>query len=527
MQVCCASRLPDQPDTFATQYAGGGAGITECEQRGPAHGAPGRYDGWMQGWRLEHTYAGLPALFHARAEPAPVASPRMLVFNTGLAEAMGLDAAALDTPEGAAVLAGNVLPPGAHPIAQAYAGHQFGYFTTLGDGRAILLGEQITPDGRRLDVQLKGAGRTRYSRRGDGRAAIGPMLREYVISEAMHALGIPTTRSLAVVATGEPVYRERVLSGAVLTRVAASHLRVGTFEWAAAEGGPDAVRALADYARGRHYAAAVGEEAWRDLFDAIAERQASLIAQWQLVGFVHGVMNTDNMAISGETIDYGPCAFMDTYDPETVFSSIDADGRYAYGNQPGIAQWNLARLAETLLPLLADNRANAIDIATEAVARFAGRFQDHWLLGMRAKLGLLTVEADDARLADALLAWMQERRADYSETFRQLASPGEAEAMARSDAAFAEWHARWLARLARQPQGHDDVVELMRRSNPVVIARNHKVEEALTAAEQDDLAPLERLLGALRAPYDYARAPVEFRQPPPGSTPAYRTFCGT
>src|SRR5690606_21359280 len=266
VQVDCQTDVPRS----RLQAGRGGAWTAECEQGipaldAPSPGTPGRYDGWMQGWRLEHTYAGLPALFHARAEPAPVASPRMLVFNTGLAEAMGLDAAALDTPEGAAVLAGNVLPPGAHPIAQAYAGHQFGYFTTLGDGRAILLGEQITPDGRRLDVQLKGAGRTRYSRRGDGRAAIGPMLREYVISEAMHALGIPTTRSLAVVATGEPVYRERVLSGAVLTRVAASHLRVGTFEWAAAEGSPDAVRALADYARGRHYAAAVGEEAWRDL----------------------------------------------------------------------------------------------------------------------------------------------------------------------------------------------------------------------------------------------------------------------
>ena len=376
----------------------------------------------MAGWHLEHTYADLPQLFHSPAAPAAVREPRLVAFNRPLATALGLEPEMLDSPEGAAIFAGNALPEGARPIAQAYAGHQFGNFTVLGDGRAILLGEQITPCGDRVDIQLKGAGQTRFSRRGDGRAALGPMLREYIISEAMHALGIPTTRSLAVVTTGEPVYREAVLEGAVLTRVAASHLRVGTMQWAAGHD-KDATRALADYTRARHYPElAESPEPYLDLFRAIVARQASLIARWQLVGFIHGVMNTDNMALSGETIDYGPCAFMDAYDPATVFSSIDHGGRYAYGNQPPIAHWNLARLAEAMLPLFDPDVQHALERATDALDRFPDLFKQHWLDGMRAKLGLFTREEDDEALANDLLAWMQQRSADFTNTFRSLTS---------------------------------------------------------------------------------------------------------
>ncbi|MEO5959393.1 MAG: protein adenylyltransferase SelO family protein, partial [Opitutaceae bacterium] len=353
------------------------------------------------GWRLEHSYAELPALFHARVAPTPVTTPRLVVLNRPLAASLGLNAVALAGDEGAAIFAGNRLPPGAAPFAQAYAGHQYGHFTTLGDGRAILLGEQITPRGERFDIQLKGAGPTPFSRRGDGRAALGPMLREYMVSEAMHALGIPTTRSLAVTATGEEVARGTLLPGAVLTRVAASHIRVGTFEWAASRGDAVALRALVDYTVRRHYGELAGvENPARALLEAAIERQAALIAQWMLVGFVHGVMNTDNMAVSGETIDYGPCAFMDAYDPATVFSSIDARGRYAYGNQPAIAQWNLARFAETLLPLLEPVEARAIAVATEALDGFAKKYQSHWLDGMRRKLGLGNEEPEDEALIE-------------------------------------------------------------------------------------------------------------------------------
>ena len=395
------------------------------------------------GWRLEHTYAALPPLFHARVAPTPVRQPEFVVLNAPLATALGLDPAALESGDGAAVFAGNRLPDGAQPLAQAYAGHQFGFFTGLGDGRAILLGEQVTPDGRRVDVQLKGAGPTPYSRRGDGRAALGPMLRELVVGEAMHALGIPTSRGLAVVSTGEPVYRERPLPGAVLTRVASSHLRVGTFEWAAAHRDTPALVALADYTIRRHYPDLAGHDTpYVALFEAIAERQARLLAQWQLVGFVHGVMNTDNMALSGETLDYGPCAFLDVYDARTVFSSIDHDGRYAFGNQPGIARWNLTRLAEALLPILADDEARAVEAAQEVLRRFPERFHQHWLAGMRGKLGLSTANDGDAALADDLLAWMQQAEADYTNTFRLLARRSDVEALAAADPVFGAWHAR-------------------------------------------------------------------------------------
>jgi uncharacterized protein YdiU (UPF0061 family) len=490
-------------------------------QRGPLSWA-------VAGWRLEHTYAELPALFHAQAEPSRVAAPRLVALNRPLAASLGLDAEALAGPEGAAIFAGNALPAGARPIAQAYAGHQFGHFTTLGDGRAILLGEQITPTGERVDIQLKGAGQTPYSRRGDGRAALGPMLREYIISEAVHALGIPTTRSLAVAMTGEPVYREAVLEGAVLTRVAASHIRVGTMEWPAAHRDPHALRAIADYTRARHYAElADALEPYIALFEAIVERQAILVARWQLVGFIHGVMNTDNMALSGETIDYGPCAFMDAYDPKTVFSSIDHGGRYAYGNQPPIAQWNLARLAEAMLPLFGDDTDRAVERATAALERFAERFEQHWLSGMRSKLGLFTDEPDDAALVADLLDWMRRGEADFTNTFRMLSDAAGVDDLANADPDFKAWQSRWQSRRARQPQSHADADGLMRRHNPAFIPRNHKVEEALEAAIlAHDFSVMERLLDVLRRPYDYAADLPDFSKP--GKREGrYLTFCGT
>ena len=484
----------------------------------------------MAGWRFEHTYAELPQLFHAPAAPTEVREPRLVAFNRPLAAALGLDAEAIERLGGAAIFAGNGLPQGAKPIAQAYAGHQFGHFTTLGDGRAILLGEQITPSGARVDIQLKGAGRTNYSRRGDGRAALGPMLREYIISEAMHALGIPTTRSLAVVTTGEPVYREAALQGAVLTRVAASHIRVGTMEWAA-RNDSGAIRALADYTLMRHYPElADAPDRYLALLDAILARQASLIARWQLVGFVHGVMNTDNMALSGETIDYGPCAFMDAYDPATVFSSIDHGGRYAYGNQPPIAQWNLARLAEAMLPLFDSDADRAIERAIAVLDLFPLRFEQHWLDGMRAKLGLFTREDDDAALVNDLLAWMQQRSADFTNTFRLLTSGRLLDASTNADPELEAWHRRLAARRGRQPQAPAEAEALMRRHNPAFIPRNHNVEDALQAATGNDYSVMERLLEVLATPYDHERDLPKFSAPDagPGSGgQPYRTFCGT
>lgn len=478
----------------------------------------------MAGWRLEHTYADLPQLLRAHVHPSAVRDPRLVVFNRPLAVALGLDADVLDSPAGAAIFGGNVLPEGARPIAQAYAGHQFGHFTGLGDGRAILLGEQIAPDGARYDIQLKGAGQTPFSRSGDGRAALGPMLREYIVSEAMHALGIPTTRSLAVVTTGEPVYRERVLPGAVLTRVAASHIRVGTMQWASAHRDHAALLALADYTRARHYAAlADAPRPHLALLEAVIDRQAALIARWQLVGFIHGVMNTDNLALSGETIDYGPCAFMDAYDPATVFSSIDAGGRYAYGNQPAIAHWNLARLAEAMLPLFDPDAERAVEQATAALDRFAPLFEGYWLDGMRAKLGLFTREPEDEALVADLLAWMQRVGADFTNSFRAIATarPLAPEADPEIDA----WTARIEARRARQGQPPAEGRALMQRHSPAFIPRNHLVEEALAAAEQGDLSVMARLLDVLAAPYACGRDLPTFSAP--GTDERYRTFCGT
>lgn len=480
------------------------------------------------GWHLEHSYAGLPPLFHEPVEPTPVAAPRLVVLNRPLAVSLGLDPDALAGEEGVAILAGNRLPPGSTPLAQAYAGHQFGHFTALGDGRAILLGEQITPRGERFDLQLKGSGPTPFTRRGDGRAALGPMLREHIISEAMHALGIPTTRCLAVAATGETVYRQTPLAGAVLTRVAASHLRVGTFEWAAAHRDEAALRALVDYALRRHYPerAEAGNPA-RALLDAVIERQAALVARWMTVGFIHGVMNTDNMAISGETIDYGPCAFMDAYDPAAVFSSIDRHGRYAYANQPGIAQWNLTCLANALMPLLDRVESRAVEIATASLGGFTTQFEAHWLAGMRRKLGLFTAEPEDKVLIGSLLAWMQHAKADFTNTFAALsADPGACTAGAAEDG-FLRWHEAWRARLARQPQSEAEVGELRRAHTPAFIPRNHRVEEALGAAEQGDLSVMARLLAVLSSPYAHAQEAPGYREPAPDAGVGYRTFCGT
>lgn len=474
------------------------------------------------GWRLENSYASLPRVFHFAIAPVAVRAPQVVVLNRPLAASLGLAVEALEGERGASIFAGNSLPPGASPLAQAYAGHQFGGFTTLGDGRAILLGEQITPQGARFDIQLKGSGRTPYSRGGDGRAALGPMLREYLISEAMHALGIPTTRSLAVAATGEEVMRQDgLLPCAVLTRVAASHLRVGTFEWAAAAGEKADLEALVGYTLQRHFPElAAAETPALALLEAVIGRQAALIARWMGVGFIHGVMNTDNMAISGETIDYGPCAFMDAYDPATVFSSIDRHGRYAYGNQPTIAQWNLARLGEALLPLIHPEEKRAIELAVAALENFTRLYQAHWLAEMRCKLGLFNADEGDAALVHSLLEWMHRAKADFTNTFAALAQPV-------ADQSFSQWQETWLARLARQPQSLEESAQLRRAHNPAFIPRNHLVEAALAAAQQGDLGPLERLLEILAAPYDPTRAAPEYCSPDPSGGGNYKTFCGT
>lgn len=478
------------------------------------------------GWNLESSYACLPKIFYKRVEPTAVKSPALVVLNEKLAAFLGLDEKMLKAKEGVAVLAGNALPQGAMPLAQAYAGHQFGYFTMLGDGRALLIGEQII-DSARFDIQLKGSGITPFSRKGDGRAALGPMLREYIISEAMHALGIPTTRSLAVALTGESIYRETLQPGAVLTRVASSHLRVGTFEYAAKWGGTDDLRALADYTLQRHFAGA-HENRYLYLLEEVIKSQASLVAQWQLVGFIHGVMNTDNMAISGETIDYGPCAFLDTYDPATVFSSIDTFGRYAYGNQPAVAGWNLARFAETLLPLLHEDREEAVKLAQTAVTDFGRLYRNNWLSGMRAKLGLISEEEQDETLANGLLELMHKHNADFTNTFRSLTISEYEESPLFDSKEFEEWRQRWQARLSRQPEPIDLSLELMRNSNPAVIPRNHRVEAALKAAvKHADYSVMERLLDALMCPFAYSPNQLEYVSPPDPSAPPYRTFCGT
>jgi uncharacterized protein YdiU (UPF0061 family) len=480
------------------------------------------------GWNLDNSYANLPKTFFSRQSPTPVRSPKLTILNYPLAKSLGLNIESLQSSDGVEVFAGNNIPEGGLPIAQAYAGHQFGYFNMLGDGRTILLGEQITPSGERFDIQLKGSGRTPYSRGGDGRAALGPMLREYIISEAIHALGIPTTRSLAVVTTGESIIRENLLPGAILTRVAASHIRVATFQYAAEWGRVEELRALADYTLKRHFPEVDGaENRYLFLLKQVIKRQALLIAKWQLVGFIHGVMNTDNMAISGETIDYGPCAFMDTYDPATVFSSIDREGRYAYGNQPPIAEWNLARFAETLLPLLHDNQDKAIEIAQDALSDFAQLYHNNWLSGMREKLGIFNEEPQDESLVEVLLNIMHKYDADYTNTFLALTFDKFSDMELFDTKPFKEWYELWQTRLSRQQESKNSSHELMKKSNPAVIPRNHRVEEALEAAQKGDYSIMEKLLDVLSNPYAHSSEQTEYATLPPKSTCSYRTFCGT
>lgn len=487
---------------------------------------------------LTHRYADLPGHMRAEVQPTPVAAPRLVAFNRPLAEALGFDLARFDAERVAELFSGNVLPEGLRPTAAAYAGHQFGNFVPqLGDGRALLLGEALDRHGQMRDIQLKGSGRTPFSRGGDGRAPLGPVLREYLISEAMHALGVPTTRALAAVTTGERIYRRVPEPGAVLTRVAASHLRVGTFQYFAARGDEAALRLLVDEAISRHYPtlAELSPEAQpMALVHALVDRQAALIAGWMGVGFIHGVMNTDNTAIGGETIDYGPCAFMDRFDPGTVFSSIDERKRYAYASQPSIAQWNLTRFAETLIPLMGDDRERVIAEATTVLEAFGERYEQHWLSEMRRKLGLVEAHDGDGELAADLLDAMHQGRADFTLTFRYLLDAVTPNGQAALLTLFEHhgdieaWLTRWRERLEAEQADPAEVTERLRTVNPAVIPRNHRVEQALVAAsERGDFGPFEALLAAVTNPYDDPNGEVDYTQPPEEGEKVLRTFCGT
>jgi uncharacterized protein YdiU (UPF0061 family) len=487
---------------------------------------------------FDNSYARLPERFYARLSPTPVPRPSLIQLNEGLAIDLGLDPERLRSREGVEVLAGNRVPDGAEPIAMAYAGFQFGgWVPQLGDGRAILLGETIDRAGVRRDIQLKGSGRTPFSRGGDGRAGVGPVLREYVVSEAMARLGVPTTRSLAAVATGEQIARETLLPGAVLTRVARSHIRIGTFQYFAARHDGEALRLLADHVIARHYPhAAQAERPYLELLAAVIERQADLVARWQAIGFIHGVMNTDNTSITGETIDYGPCAFMDTFHPATVYSSIDHGGRYAYGNQPPILQWNLAGLAQVLLPLIDENEDTAVTLARQKIDEFAARYAQFYAAVMRRKLGLGDDRDGDATLIGGLLAIMAEQRADFTLTFRRLSDVDTADpaTLARVGELFADrrafddWAGRWLERLAAEPRAAAERQAEMRAVNPLYIPRNHLVEEALAAAvEHADYTPLRRLLAVLRSPFEEQPSAERYAMPPRPEEVVQQTFCGT
>lgn len=480
------------------------------------------------GFKFDNTYLQLPEMFYTKLLPSPVPKPEIVILNTQLAMELGLNFSHTSLDNQAELFSGNQIPKSAEPFAQAYAGHQFGHFTILGDGRAIVLGEHINPTGQRFDLQFKGSGPTPYSRNGDGRAALGPMLREYIISEAMNALNIPTTRSLAVVTNGNQVYRETALPGAILTRVASSHIRVGTFQFAALKHDKDITQALLDYTIKRHYPE-IEEKQNKPLalLEAVVKNQAALVTHWMRVGFIHGVMNTDNMALSGETIDYGPCAFMDTYDPGTVFSSIDHMGRYAYANQPAIVQWNIARLAETLLPLLDANIEKAKELAEEAINGFGALYKENSLSMLRAKVGLFGKHKEDEKLITDLLDWMQKEGADYTNTFLDLTHETPPKGEPYNTCAFKEWYSRWQARVAKNKQSLDSSLALMRTSNPVVIPRNHKVEQVLNAATNGDLHPLKDLLAALQAPYKYNSNLKPYQSPPTPEEKVCQTFCGT
>lgn len=483
------------------------------------------------------SYFGLPERFFARVQPTRVAAPHLIKLNQALAADLNIDLSGLDSPALANLFSGNVLPQNAVPIALVYAGHQFGHFVPqLGDGRAILIGEMRDRTGVLRDIQLKGCGRTPYSRSGDGRAALGPVLREYLVSEAMHALGIPATRTLAAVTTGESVQRETALPGAILTRVAASHVRVGTFEYFAARGDAAGTKILADYVIDRHYPLCADDESpYLALLKQVVSRQAALIARSMNVGFIHGVMNTDNMAVSGETIDFGPCAFMDTFDPATVFSSIDERGRYAYANQPNAAQWNLARFAETLLPLIDVDTQRAIGVATEAIATFETLFNDSWLGGMRRKLGLSTSEQGDRQLAEDLLKAMHRNQADFTLSFRALCAAardrqgdGPLRAQFLNALDYDEWALRWRARMSREATTLESRTESMQEANPAYIPRNHRVEQVIVAAvERSDFAPFEEFSEVLAAPYVERASFARYANPPQPQERVLQTFCGT
>jgi len=503
----------------------------------PVNSSPARHS---VRFGFENTYARLPERFYSRQDPTPVAAPSLIKVNIELARSLGLDPEVLASPQGVEVLAGNCVAAGSEPLAMAYAGHQFGSFVPqLGDGRTNLLGEVIGRDGVRYDIQLKGSGPTAFSRRGDGRAALGPVLREYIVSEAMESLGVPTTRALAAVTTGERVFRETFMPGAVLTRVAASHLRVGTFQYFAARGDTEGTRRLADYAIARHYPeAAQAQRPYRALLDSVIARQANLIAQWMLLGFIHGVMNTDNTSISGETIDYGPCAFMEAYDPAAVFSYIDHHGRYSYGNQPGIALWNLTRLAEALLPVLEQETGSqeaALASAHEALAAFAPQYEAAHHRGLRRKLGLLTECDGDLALAQDLFERMAANRADFTLTFRRLcdaASGPEGNAGVRAlftdSGAYDSWSIGWRQRLEQEPISETDRAAMMRKANPAFIPRNHLVEAVINAAvERQDFQPFEELLDVVSRPYDERPGLERYATPALPEEYVSHTFCGT
>ena len=480
------------------------------------------------GWRFDNTYSKLPGSMLTKLAPTPVRAPELIILNDSLSKELGLNFTDLSGKNLSSLFSGNFLPQGSDAIAQAYAGHQFGHFTLLGDGRAIVIGEHLSKNNKRFDIQFKGSGKTPYSRNGDGRAALGPMLREYIISESIHALGIPTTRSLAVVKTGEKVIRETPLDGAVLTRVAESHIRVGTFQYAIVAEDKKNLNILFDYTIDRHYPHIKDSKTPAvDLLKIVIEKQTKLVVNWMRVGFIHGVMNTDNMTISGETIDYGPCAFMDTYDPETVFSSIDQHGRYAFFNQPAITKWNLARFAECLVPLINEDKNIGIQIATEIVNNFSKIYQKNWLEMMRKKLGLMGEDAKDEKLIIDLLAWMHKNKADYTNTFCFLMNQNLQNKKIYNGQSFLDWKKLWQDRLKINNNSPEKSLKLMRSNNPLVIPRNHKVEEALNSANDGNLNPAKKLLKILEKPYEDKKEINEYQLPAPPSDKIYKTFCGT
>ena len=478
------------------------------------------------GWHFDNTYSKLSDTFKEKVKPTPVHSPELVVLNDRLAKDLTLDFSKVEKKDLSQIFSGNTLPEGSSTLAQAYAGHQFGHFTMLGDGRAVLLGEHLVNNTNRFDVQFKGSGRTSFSRSGDGRAVLGPMLREYIISEAIHALNIPTTRSLAVVKTGEKIVRENLLPGAILTRVASSHIRVGTFQYIAAKQNINDLNTLVDYTINRHYPEIKSSKNKAlDLLNLVMERQCKLVVNWMRVGFIHGVMNTDNMAISGETIDYGPCAFMDNYNPKTVFSSIDKFGRYSFSNQPPITKWNLSRFAECLIPLIDNNEDKAIQLATEAIDNFQNIYEEKWLNMMRDKLGLFGKTKDDKKLIDDLLTWMEKNKADYTNTFCYLMNISIGNSSLYDDKEFINWSNNWKNRIFINNNSKDKSIELMKKTNPIIIPRNHKVEEALKAANENDLEVMNRLLSNLDNPYSEQKDIEDYQLP--SNNEGYQTFCGT